>query len=56
VSCQPSSIHGCNTQYLGPLVVYGDLVVLVRIFAGEKLLERLFDVYLEAARLQGDFV
>lgn len=43
-------------SYLGSLVVYCDLVVLVRVFAGEKLLERFFNVDLEAARLQGDFI
>jgi hypothetical protein len=43
-------------SYLGSLVVYCDLVVLVRVFAGEKLLERFFDVDLETARLQGDFI
>jgi hypothetical protein len=43
-------------SYLGSLVVYCDLVVLVRVFAGEKLLERFFDIDLETARLQGDFI
>jgi hypothetical protein len=38
--------------YLGALVIDGDLVVLVRILACEKLSEGLVDVYLEAAGLQ----
>jgi hypothetical protein len=43
-------------MYLRPLVVDGDLVVGVGVFAGEEGLQCLADVYLEATGLQRNLV
>lgn len=43
-------------SYLGALVVYGDLVVLVQILTGEERLEGVVDLNKEPAWLQGDLI
>lgn len=42
--------------YLWAFVVNSDLVVFVRVFAGQQCLQRLVDLDKEAARLQGDLI
>lgn len=44
--------HAVGGAHLGALVVDGDLVVAVRVFARQKRLQRLFDLNKEATGLQ----